>query len=170
MNLEEQQDAPVVAPISIIMENTSARALWGDYLGKHLEYACVDSPKVVHFSNNEQDADACAELVQKGIKRATSMSLLGLQHRKEPLPKIGDFLVVTDWEGQAQCLVRTSKVTLKPFFAIDAAYALREGIGDKSLADWKKVHWDFFAKDLESFGRLPRESMIVVCQEFEKVF
>ncbi|MGB7394913.1 MAG: ASCH domain-containing protein [Pricia sp.] len=152
------------------MENASARALWGDYLDKHLEYAFVDAPKVVHFNNNEQDADECAELVNKGIKKATSMSLLGLQYRKEPLPKLGDFLVVTNWEGKAQCLVRTTKVTLVPFFAIDATYALREGLGDKSVAHWKKIHWAFFTKELEAFGRVPRESMIVVCQEFEKVF
>ena len=152
------------------MRNASARALWGDYLDKHLEHVFVDAPKTVHFSNNKQDADAFADLAKRGVKRATSMSLLGLQHRNEPLPKIGDFLIVTDWEGQAQCIVRTVKVSLKPFFAIDAAYALREGIGDKSLAQWKKVHWDFFADELQAFGREPRESMIVVCQEFEKVF
>lgn len=152
------------------MENASARALWGDYLDKHLEHAFADTPKVVHFCNNEQDADECAQLVKKGIKKATSPSLLELQHRKEPLPKIGDFLIVTDWEGRAQCIVRTTKVILKPFFAIDAAYALKEGEGDKSLEYWKKSHWDYYTKELETFGRKARESMIVVCQEFEKVF
>lgn len=152
------------------MENASARALWGDYLDKHLEHAFVKAPKVVYFSDNGKDADECAELVKQGIKRATSPSLLGLQYRKEPLPKIGDFLIVTDWEGRAQCVVRTTKVTLKPFFAIDSTYAQREGEGDKSLAHWKKVHWDFYAKELEPFGRVPRESMIVICQEFEMVF
>lgn len=152
------------------MENASARALWGDYLDKHLEHAFVDTPQVVHFCNNAQDANECAELVKKGIKRATSLSLLGVQYRKETLPKIGDFIVVTDWEGKAQCIVRTTKVTLKPFFAINTEYAQREGEGDKSLAYWKKVHWEYYTKELEPFGRVPRESMIVVCQEFEMVF
>lgn len=152
------------------MENASARALWGDYLDKHLEFAFVDTPMVDYFCNNEQDANECAELVKQGIKRATSHSLLGMQYRKEPLPKIGDFIVVTDWEGQAQCIVRTTKVTLKPFFAIDADYAHRQGEGDKSLTYWNKVHWEYYTKELESFGRVPRDSMIVVCQEFEMVF
>ena len=151
------------------MENASARALWGDFLDKHLEFAFVESPKVVHFCNNEQDADECAELVVKGIKKATSPSLLGIQLRKEKIPKAGDFLIVTDWEGRAQCIVRTTKVTFRPFFAIEAAYALREGEGDKSLDYWRKTHWEYYTKELEPFGRIPRESMIVVCQEFEKV-
>ncbi len=152
------------------MENASARNLWGDYLDKHLEHAFVEAPKVIHFCNNEQDADDCAERVKKGIKRATSLSLLGLQHRKEPIPKIGDFLIVTNWAGQAQCIVRTTKVILKPFFAIDSNYAQREGMGDKSLAHWKKIHWEFFTQELEALERVPRESMIIVCQEFEMVF
>ena len=151
------------------MENASARALWGDFLDKHLEFAFVDTPEVIHFCNNEQDADECAELVVKGIKKATSPSLLGIQLRKEKIPKAGDFLIVTDWEGRAQCIVRTTKVIFRPFFAIDAAYALREGEGDKSLDYWRKTHWDYYTKELEPFGRVPRESMIVVCQEFEIV-
>lgn len=125
----------------------------------------------VHFCNNEQDANECAMLVKKGIKRATSPpSLLGLQYRHEPLPKIGDFLIVTDWEGTAQCLVRTISVRLKPFFSIDEAYAKIEGEGDLSLNYWRKAHWDYYLKELEPFGRKPNDSMIVVCQEFEKVF
>ncbi|HEA20445.1 MAG TPA: ASCH domain-containing protein [Pricia antarctica] len=152
------------------MENASARALWGDYLDKHLEHAFAGTPLVDYFCNNEQDANECAALVKRGVKRATSHSLLSLQYRKQPLPKIGDFIVVTDWEGQAQCIVRTTKVTLKPFFAIDSEYAQREGEGDKSLGYWKKVHWEYYKKELENFDRIPTESMIIICQEFEMVF
>ena len=152
------------------MENTSANNMWGDYLKNHLEDVFHAAPNVIHFGDNEQDANECAKLVQAGIKRATSDSLLGLQHRNEPLPKIGDYTVVTDWQGKAQCIIETTKVTLKPFFSIDAAYAQLEGEGDKSLAYWKKVHWDYYTRELEIFGRVPRESMIVVCQQFEKVY
>lgn len=152
------------------MENASARNMWGDYLDAHLEHAFEKAPKTTYFGDNEKDANEMAELVKNGIKKATSSSLLGLQHRKEPLPKIGDFIVVTNWEGKAQCIIRTTAVNLKPYFSIDASYAQLEGEGDKSLTYWKKVHWDFYTRELNGFGREPRESMIIVCQEFEKVF
>jgi len=152
------------------MDNASARNMWGDYLDEHLEDAFHEAPTTIHFCTNEQDANECAKLVKQGIKRATSPSLLGLQYRNEPLPKIGDFMVVTDWEGTAQCIVQTTKVRLKPFFSIDAEYARLEGEGDQSLEYWKKSHWDYYEKELAEFERLPRESMIIVCQEFEKVF
>lgn len=152
------------------MDNHSANNMWGDYLKNHLEDAFHEAPKALHFCNNEQDANKCAKLVKKGIKRATTYSLLGLQYREERLPKIGDFIVVTNWEGIAQCIVETTKVRLKPYFSIDEAYARLEGEGNKSLAHWKKAHWDYFTNELAEFERLPRESMIVVCQEFEIVF
>jgi len=152
------------------MDNASARNMWGDYLDKHLEDAFVDAPKTIHFCDNEKDANECLDLVLKNIKKATSPSLLGLQLRKETLPKIGDFLVITDWDGKAKCIVKTTAVKLKPMFSIDEDYAQKEGEGDKSLAYWKKTHWEYYTRELSEFNREPRESMIVVCQEFEKVF
>ncbi|WP_394747784.1 ASCH domain-containing protein [Spongiimicrobium salis] len=152
------------------MKNSSAKALWGDFLDAHLEYASCDAPRVDHFCDNEDDANECLQLVLKGTKRATAHSLLGLQYRNEALPKIGDFTVITDWKGTAKCIIRTTKVTLVPFFQVSEHFAQLEGEGDKSLAYWKEVHWAYYTRELEAFGRVPRESMIVVCEEFEKVF
>jgi len=152
------------------MENASARNMWGDYLDTHLEHAFENAPKTTHFGDNEKDADELAELIKNEVKKATSHSLLGLQNRKEVLPKIGDFVVVTNWNGEAQCIVRTTAVTLKPYFSISTPYAQLEGEGDKSLEYWKKAHWDYYTRELNEFGREPRESMIIVCQEFVKVF
>lgn len=139
-------------------------------MDKHLEHAFHEAPKTVSFGDNEKDANALAELVVKGVKKATSHSLLGLQHKNAPLPKIGDFLVVTNWNKEAQCIVRTTSVTLRPYFSIDSGYAALEGEGDKTLEYWKKVHWDYYTRELAAFDRLPRESMIIVCEAFERVF
>ncbi|MCK0155729.1 ASCH domain-containing protein [Cellulophaga sp. F20128] len=150
--------------------NRSAKSLWGDYLDKHLEDAFVEAPKVEHFCDNEKAANACAKLVLKGVKKATSHSLLGLQLRKERLPKIGDFRIVTDWDGEAKCIVRTTAVQLKPLFSIDENNAQLEGEGDLSLVNWKQTHWAYYQQELAPFNRTPKESMIVVFEEFVKVF
>ncbi|NQZ43068.1 MAG: ASCH domain-containing protein [Flavobacteriaceae bacterium] len=152
------------------MENASARNLWGDFLDANLEFANEPAPGVGYFGDNEKDANQLADLVAKDIKRATSHSLLGLQYRKETLPKIGDFFVVTDWKGDAKCIVRTTSVKLVPYFAIHAEHARLEGEGDKSLGHWQKVHWDYYTRELAAFGRTPLESMIVVFERFELVF
>lgn len=152
------------------MENSSARNLWGDFLDAHLEFASEDAPNVGYFCDNEKDANSFADLVRKDIKRATSHSLLGLQFRNKELPKIGDFFVVTDWAGKAKCIIRTTSVKLVPYFAIHSEHARLEGEGDKSIEHWQKTHWDYYTRELAEFGRIPRESMIVVFERFEKVF
>ena len=152
------------------MENASARNLWGDFLDKHLEFASEDAPKVIHFCDNEKDANTCVNLVCKDVKRATSHSLLGLQLRHEELPRIGDFAIVTDWSGKAKCVIRTTSVRLIPFFSVREEHARLEGEGDKSLEHWKKAHWDYYTRELGEFGRTPLESMIVVFEEFETLF
>ena len=52
------------------MKNSSAKALWGDFLDAHLEYASCDAPRVDHFCDNEKDANECLQLVLKGTKKA----------------------------------------------------------------------------------------------------
>ncbi|MEM0933860.1 MAG: ASCH domain-containing protein [Bacteroidota bacterium] len=152
------------------MENASAQNLWDEFLAAHPEFAHVEIPKVIHFCDNEKDANICANLVGRDIKCATSHSLLGLQLRKERLPKIGDFALVTDWNGTAQSIIRTTLVKLVPYFAIREEHARIEGEGDKSLAYWKKAHWAYYTRELATFHRQPRESMIVVFEQFEKLY
>lgn len=152
------------------MDNASANNMWGDYLKNHLEDVFHEAPKTFCFWDNEQDANNSAKLVKNGGKSVFTTALLALQNKNQKLPKRGDYTVITNWEGKAQCILETTKVTLKPFFSIDEVYARFEGEGDASLTHWKKIHWEYFTRELATFERVPRESMIVVCQEFEKVF
>lgn len=152
------------------MENASARNLWGDFLDAHLEFASEDAPRVIHFYDNEKDANVCADLACKETKRAMSHALKGLQLRNEPLPKIGDFYVVTDWNGNAKCVIRTTSVKLLPYFSIREEHARLEGEGDKSLDQWKNTHWDYFSRELGQFGAAPKDSMIVVFEQFEMLY
>ncbi|MGB5357083.1 MAG: ASCH domain-containing protein, partial [Eudoraea sp.] len=84
------------------MENASARNLWGDYLDQHIEYAFAQEPHVNSLSEDKDESQRQLKLILSGKKRAFSHSLLGLQYRKEKLPKIGDFTIITDIEGNAK--------------------------------------------------------------------
>ena len=78
-----------------------------------------------------------------------------------------NFSVVTDWNGKAKCIIKTTEVKLIPFFSITDEIAQIEG--KKSLNYWKKIHWNQYTHELAKFNRLPTESMIIVCEIFEKV-
>lgn len=123
-----------------------------------------------HFTDNPADADELVELVKRGRKTATSPSLAYFESRGEPLPRPGDLHVVTNWAGEAQCVIRTTDVSIVPFGDITAEYAAIEGEGDGSLAYWREVHWRYYQRELAAFGRAPTQDMPIVCERFEVVF
>src|SRR5665648_1243354 len=54
-----------------------------------------------YFCNNEEDANELAELVKKGIKKATASlhCLYGIEN--EPIPEVGDYIIIINWAGIA---------------------------------------------------------------------
>ncbi|MCU7553197.1 ASCH domain-containing protein [Alteromonas sp. ASW11-19] len=123
-----------------------------------------------HFCDNEHDANECAELVLRNIKQATSPSLWWHQAHNEPLPEVGELNVVTNWQGEAVCIIETTQVSIVPFNEISDEYAALEGEGDKSLTYWKQVHWDYYHRELTGTAFAPQHDMPIVCHQFTVVF
>ena len=129
-----------------------------------------EPPSVWHFGDNEHDADELAELARRGIKRATSPSLWYFESTGEPLPQAGELHVVTNWAGEPRCIIRTTRVEVVSLDRITAEYAETEGEGDGSLDYWKRVHWDYYRRELADTGKEPTDDMPIVCEYFEVVF
>ena len=123
-----------------------------------------------HFCDNEKDANECAKLVLLGKKRATASSLWSYEIFKENLPRVGDLVVVTDWNGDELCVIRIDNVVVVPFNEVTSDFAFLEGEGDQSLDYWKRVHWDYFKRELDGSIYEPQENMPVVCERFSLVF
>ena len=122
------------------------------------------------FGDNEQDARGLAALVKAGRKRATASAYWAYEDSQDPLPAVGDYSVITNWEGEAQCMIRTTSVAIVPFDQVTADFARMEGEGDRSLDYWRRVHWACFTRELQSIGKRPEEAMPVVCETFEVVY
>lgn len=130
----------------------------------------ADPPSSGHFCDNQPDADECAALVERGLKRATAPSLWWFVATRTPLPRVGDLHVVTDWSGEARCVIRTTAVEIVPFEQVSAEHAAAEGEGDRSLAHWRRVHRDYYERELAGTGREPAEDMPIVCERFAVVY
>jgi uncharacterized protein YhfF len=78
--------------------------------------------------------------------------------------------VVTDWYKIAKAIVEVVKVEQTPFNLITDEYAAIEGEGDKSLEYWKKVHWEYYSREMEEFDEKPTEDMVIVCEQFKTIF
>lgn len=113
--------------------------------------------------------DALAELVLNGIKTAMASAYPLYEQEQEPLPKAGDYSVILNTKGEAVCIIRTTKVYVVPFREVSADHAFREGEDDRSLESWRKVHRDFFTREMNDEGLSFDEDMPVVCEEFMRV-
>lgn len=123
-----------------------------------------------HFCDNQADADELVELVLSGEKRATAGSLWSYELEGEAPPRVGDFSVITDWAGNARCVIRSAAVEVVPFGEVTAEFAAAEGEGDGSLDHWRRVHLEAFSRELEPQGLVPSDAMPVVCERFEVVY
>ena len=122
------------------------------------------------FCDNENCANALLELVLEGKKCATSSALWTYENEGESIPAIGDLSILTKWNGHAECIIRTTNIEIIPFNKVDKGFAVLEGEGNKSLEEWRNVHWEFFTRELLTYGKFPVKDMPVVCETFEVIY
>ena len=148
----------------------SVKALWSSFLEKNPENKNKEVPISFYFCDNKKDADECAKLVVQGIKRATATSLWWFEKNNEKLPEIGDQYIVTDWNGNAKAVVETTKIEQISYNKITSEFAKIEGEGDKSLEYWKRVHKDYYTREMKPFNEQFDENMIIVCEQFKTIY
>ena len=122
-----------------------------------------------HFELTEKWANELLRLVLIGQKRATSSSLLAYQINGDRIPQVGDFSIVTDWEGIPKCVIETTDVTIIPFKDITFDICKREG-EDDDLESWRKAHISFFSSEGSELGYTFTEDMPVIFEDFKMVF
>lgn len=154
------------------MINELVEKMWTNYL-ESLGESPNNTNKTYtswYFCDNKQDADELAELVLDGTKKATASLYLFYSSENEELPIVGDLSIITNWEGEAKCIIRTSNIDIVPFKDVTEEFAQTEGEGDKSLEYWKRAHKSFFSRELKELGKEFNEDILVVCEKFEVVY
>lgn len=116
------------------------------------------------------EADKLANLVLQGTKTATSSAYDLYAIDGEDLPKEGSYDIILDHQGQAVCIVETTKVEVLPFKDVSAEHAFKEGEGDRSLAYWQDVHKQVFTEWLSNAGIPFTEDTKFVLEEFQVVY
>jgi len=151
------------------MADKSVQEMWARFTSVHPEFS--ESKYVSwYFCNTQKCADELAELVKANIKTATCSLKYWYDTAGEKMPQAGEFNVVTNWDGVAQCITKTLKLTEIVFRNMTEELASREGEGDRSLEYWRRVHIKFFSDELKDKGIEFSEDMPVIFEEFEKVF
>lgn len=91
---------------------------------------------VVAFGDATEEYDELVTLVLSGTKRATASLVRDYQSGDEPMPQVGDFVIVVDSASAPCCIWHTTEIVVKPMIAVDDAFAWDEGEGDRTRDNW----------------------------------
>ena len=143
----------------------TARQMWEEYLSlKKIKDCGYEAWEFGAFP------DELAALVKSGIKTATSSAYDMYALSGEKFPQEGAYSVILLSDGSAVCIIRTVCVEVVRFCEVGEEFAEKEGEGDKSLGYWRRVHEEFFTRELKECGLNFSPDMKVVCEQFELVF
>ena len=94
------------------------------------------------FGDSPELANEMLELVLIGKKSATCWAA----SEGDKGVVVGKRWIVKDGQGRPSAILETVEVTRRRFGEVDAAFAHDEGEGDRTLADWREAHTDYFTR------------------------
>lgn len=150
--------------------SAAVKQFWTAVLDKHPSIPRDTIYQTWYFGDSAEMARELANLVlaRRKIGTASLKAMNDLQ--PEMKPTVGVFSVVTDFEGLPICVVQTINVAEVPFREVREDFAAAEGEGDLSLAYWRRVHTEYFAKEAASNNLKFDEDSIICCERFKLVF
>ena len=127
-------------------------------------------PNFWSFGESSEMADDLLAYVVSGEKTATSGMVLDFEVEAEPIPTIGEKLIVLNGKKDPVCIIEMIDVQKKKFKDVDEEFALKEAEGFKSLQDWRDVHWDFFTRRSKAINVELTDDIELACMEFKVIY
>jgi uncharacterized protein YhfF len=88
--------------------------------------------------------DRLVAAILSGAKTTTSGLVLAYERENEPLPEVGQLLAVVDSADRRVAAIEVTEVRVIRLADVDLRHALDEGEGDKSVAQWRAGHEEFW--------------------------
>lgn len=150
-------------------ESKSVKNLWNSYLNENPKIEPDNLYTSWYFCDNEKSANELVKLVLSGEKTGTT-SLNKAYVPDEEKPKINNYSIITNFNGEAKCIIKTIEIKKLPFDEVTKEMAYLEGEGDKSLEYWRRVHRNFFSRYCSSIGKIFNDKDLVIYEHFEVVY
>ncbi|WP_426445359.1 ASCH domain-containing protein [Paenibacillus sp. S-38] len=124
---------------------------------------------VFRFGDNKESSDGLLSLVLQR-RKPTAYSPWFFEHDGQPLPQVGDYSIVTNWEGIPRCIIQTVHTRTVPFIEVDEEFAKMEGEGDLSQSYWRMAHESYLSRECKRTKNIFSHQMPVFCEVFTVVF
>jgi uncharacterized protein YhfF len=104
------------------------------------------------------------DAVLRGEKTATAGLRADCEpHTDEPLPRAGERCMLLGFDDEPVAVVETTEVRVVRAGDVDLAFALDEGEGFESVADWRRAHEEFWS------DRVIGDDTLIVAERFRVV-
>lgn len=102
-----------------------------------------DLPKA-EFMFPGPERDRLVKLILDGVKTATAALMIEYEEESEPLPCVGAHSVLVDSDERPVAVLVTTAVDVIPLGKVTDRYAIDEGEGDVTAAQWRSAHESFW--------------------------
>lgn len=116
------------------------------------------------------------EAILRGDKTSTSGLLSDFEREGEPLPKVGERFRLIDEQDHPVGVIETTEVRVTTIGEVDFPFALEEGEGFASVAEWRQAHvhfWLSYADVTRAWLKDPHwqpdDATPIVCERFRLV-
>jgi uncharacterized protein YhfF len=114
--------------------------------------------------------------ILRGEKTSTTGLLSDYDRTGEPLPKVGERFRLIDEHDRPVGIIEATEVRVSTIGEVDLAFAIEEGEGFASVAEWRAAHerfWLSYADETRAWLNdpdwRPTDSTQVVCERFRLV-
>lgn len=114
--------------------------------------------------------------VLSGEKTSTTGLLSDFDREQEPLPRVGDRFRLIDEQDRVVGIVETTEVRVTTVAEMDLAFAIDEGEGFTTVAEWREAHegfWLSYAGETRTWlgdpGWRPTDETRIVCDRFRLI-
>ena len=120
--------------------------------------------------------DRLVAAIIRGEKTSTSGLLTDFERDGDNLPKVGDHFQVVDSDGKPVAVIEATEVRVIRVADVDLPFALEEGEGFASVADWREAHerfWHSYAEQTRAYLDDPdwhvTDETLIVAERFRLV-
>jgi len=122
------------------------------------------------FGLTEDDARAIAPLVRNGTKTASGGLVWSNDFDGTRGSRPGDLWIVIAGPDEPVCIIETTEVRVFPYDEVPKEYAWEGGEGDRTMADWRRMYWEYIVSECRRIGREPHRKAPLAMERFQVVF
>jgi uncharacterized protein YhfF len=129
-----------------------------------------DDYQVRWIGLDDATTDQVLSLIRAGDKTGTFTLPWIVEHTGQTIPAVGDTIILVDFRGHPQQIVRLTEIETVPFGQISTAHTALDGTPVRDLSIWRPLHTEYWNALLAPYDLSVSDEMPVWVEKFELLY